>query len=200
MDQAEASRGSPAALTITATRAAGFTDEIALSAVNLPANVTASLKNIPKGEQESKGQLTAATNAALGQYMIGVTGKAKLKNVEYALTAQPFALTLSVPFDLRVDSTSLKLTPGDKGKIKVTAVRKGGYEGPIEVELRNLPAGVTAPKATIAAGQRAVDIEVTAAANAAAANKADVQVRGTATAAGKETATSPNLTVSIAKE
>jgi hypothetical protein len=81
-------------LTITATRAAGFTEEIALSAVNLPANVTAALKNISKGEKEAKAQLTPAAKAAVGEFVISVTGKAKFHNKEYTVTAQPFTLTI----------------------------------------------------------------------------------------------------------
>jgi hypothetical protein len=200
MDQLEASRGSPVPLTIRVTRAAGFTEEIALSAVNLPANVTAALKSIPKGDHEVKGQLTPAANASLGQFTISVTGKAKFQNREFAVTAQPFELSLSLPFDLRVEPTVLTLAPGDKAKAKVIAVRKAGYQGPIEVELRNLPANVTAPKATIAMGQTAVEIEVTAAENAAVAEKADVNARGTATAAANQAVASPNLTIRVGKK
>jgi hypothetical protein len=200
LDQPEASRGSPVPLTITATRSAGFTEEIALSPVNLPANVSAALKSIPKGEHEIKGQLTPAANAPLGQFSISVTGKAKFQNKEYALTAQPFALLLSPPFDLRVEPAVLKLTPGGKTKAKVTALRRAGYQGPIEVELHNLPPNVTAPKATIAMGQTAAEIEVTAAAEAGVADKADVHARGTAAAAGNQAIASANFTIHVDKK
>jgi hypothetical protein len=90
----ETLRGSSVPLTITATRAAGFSEEIALTAAGLPANVTASLKNIPKGEKEAKAQLTSSAKAALGEFMISVTGRAKFHNKEYAATAQPVALTI----------------------------------------------------------------------------------------------------------
>jgi hypothetical protein len=198
-DRLEASPGSPVSVTINATRSADFTDEIALSAINLPANVTAALKSIPKGENEVRGDLTPAANAPQGQFAISVTGKAKSRNKEYAVTARPFDLVLSLPFDLRVEPSALTLAPGGKAKTKVTVIRKGGYQGPIEVELRNLPANVAAAKAAIAAGQTAAEIEVTAAANAAA-NKVEVQVRGTATGAGKQPQASATLTVRIGKK
>src|SRR5262249_51359160 len=57
-EQPEWLRGAPINVTITATRATGFTDEIAVTAANLPANVTAALKNIPKEQKEVKVQLT----------------------------------------------------------------------------------------------------------------------------------------------
>jgi hypothetical protein len=49
-------------------------------------------------------------------------------------------------------------------------------------------------------GQTAADVEVTAAANAAAGDKADVNVLGTATAAGNQTAATANLTVSVGRK
>jgi hypothetical protein len=200
VEQPEASRGSPVPLTITVSRSAGFTEEITLSAVNLPANVTAALKNIPKGENEIKAELNPAANAPLGQFMISVTGKAKFQEKQYAVTARPFDLALSLPFELKLEPTVLQLTPGGKAKAKVTALRRAGYQGPIEVELRNLPANVTAPKTTIAMGQTAVEIEITAAADAAVADKADVQVLGTATSAGNQSVTSSNLTLRVGKK
>jgi hypothetical protein len=103
-----------------------------------------------------------------------------------------------LPFDLKVEPMPLKLTPGGKAKLKVTATRKGGYQGPIDLEVRNLPANVTAPKTSIAMDQTAVEIEVAAAAAAVVADKADVNVLGTATAAGNQQNASPNFTVSVA--
>ena len=120
LDQPEASRGSAVPLTITATRSAGFTEEIALSPINLPANVTAALKNIPKGEHEIKGQLTPAANAPLGQFTISVTGKVKFQNRDYAVTARPFSLALAPPFELQIEPAMLPLPPG--GKVKASAV------------------------------------------------------------------------------
>jgi hypothetical protein len=49
-------------------------------------------------------------------------------------------------------------------------------------------------------GQSSADVEVTAAANAAAGDKADVNVLGTATAAANQAAATPNLTVSVGKK
>jgi hypothetical protein len=193
-------RGGPAALTVTATRAAGFTEEIALTLLGLPANVAPALKNIPKEQNEVKAQVTPAANAALGQFTVSVSGRAKFQNKDYVVLAVPTRLVVALPFDLKVEPISLKLAPGSQDKMKVTAVRKGGYQGPIAVEVRNLPAGVTAPKATIAMGQTAVDVEVMAAANAAVGDKADVNVVGTAVAAGNQQNASSNFTVSITKK
>ena len=107
---------------------------------------------------------------------------------------------LAPPFSLQVEPAAIKLTPGSKTRIKISAVRAAVYQGPIAIELRNLPAGVTATKGMIGQGQTSLDLELTAPANAAAGDKADVQALGTATAAANQQQASPNLVVNILKK
>ncbi|MFL5246148.1 MAG: pre-peptidase C-terminal domain-containing protein [Gemmataceae bacterium] len=199
-DQPEALRGSPAGITITATRAAGFTEEIAVTAVGVPANVAPTLKNIPKDQNEVKVQLTPAANAAIGSFPLSFTGKAKFNNRDFSVASPPTPLIVVLPFDLKVEALPLKLAQGGKAKVKVTATRKAGYKGTIALELRNLPANVTAPKATLAGDQTSVEIEVTAAESAAPGDKADVNVLGTAPEAANQQNASANFTVSIQKK
>src|SRR5262249_28630646 len=66
-DAPAAMPGKPAPLTVTVTRAAGFTGEVALTAAGLPPNVTAALKNIPAGQNQVKAQLNLAANAPAGR-------------------------------------------------------------------------------------------------------------------------------------
>jgi len=200
LDEAQALPGKPAALTITATRAPGFVDEIALTAAGLPPNVAPALKNIPKDQTEVKVQLNLAANAPLGAFPISFTGKAKFQNKDFTVTSAPVSLVIAaIPFELKVEPVPVKLAQEGKVKVKITVTRKT-YQGAITVELRNLPAGVTAPKATIAAGQNTAEIEVSAAADAAVGDKADVNVLGTATEAGNQQIASPNVTVSVTKK
>ena len=104
------------------------------------------------------------------------------------------------PFNLSAAPSPVKLMAGAKAKIKITATRKGGYSGPIAVELRNLPAKVTAAKGTIAMGQNEVELEISAAADAAAGSKMDVQAGGTATAFNNVANSSPVFTVVVEKK
>jgi hypothetical protein len=200
LDHAEAARGVPAPLTVTVTRAAGFTEAIALTPAGLPPTIVPALKEIPKGQNEVKVQLNPVGNAPLGRFRVSVTGQAKFQNKDYHITAPAVELVVEVPFALRFEPAVLQLTPGGKAKLKVLATRKGGYQGPIALELRNLPANVTAPKATIAQGQTTVDIEVAAAANAVPVNKPDVHVLGTATAAGNQQVASTNFNLMVLKK
>jgi hypothetical protein len=84
-------------------------------------------------------------------------------------------------------------------KVKVVAVRKGGYKGPIALEARNLPANVTAPKVTIPENQNEIELELAAAANAALGAKPDVNILGTATALGNQQNASGNFTITVVK-
>lgn len=196
-DAAEYLRGGAATATITATRDAGFAEEIALTASGQPANVTPALKNIAKGQNEGKAQFTVAANAPLGQFPITFVGAAKHQGRDFTVPTAPAALVLSPPFTLAVAPAPLKVAQGGKAKLKVTATRKAGYQGPITLEARNLPANVTADKATIPSGQQDAQMEIAAAPAAAVGNKADVNVLGTAVAAGNQQNASANFTVTV---
>jgi hypothetical protein len=199
LDHAEAIRGNPLAMTIKAARATGFGEEITLAPLGLPANINATLKNITKGQDEVKAQLLPAANAPLGQFVISFTGKFKLHGKDLLVTAAPITLTLALPFDLRVEPAILESSPGKKAKLNVSVIRKGGYNGPISLEVRNLPANVTAGKTVVEKDKSAAEIEVSAAANAVAGTKTDINVFGTATAAGNQQNASPPFTVRVRK-
>jgi hypothetical protein len=196
-DAAEYLRGSPATVTITATRDPGFSEEIALTASGQPANVAPALKNIAKGQNDVKAQFTVAANAPLGNFPITIVGATKLNGRDFSVTAAPASLVLSPPFTLAVTPIPLKVAQAGKAKIKATATRKLGYQGPITLEVRNLPANVTASKATIATGQQEAELEIVAAPAAALGNKADVNILGTAVDAANQTNASPNFTVTV---
>lgn len=74
-------------------------------------------------------------------------------------------------FALSVDVDKIELTAGGTAKLKVKAERQG-YDGPITLALRGAPAGVTlGKKAAIPAGKGEVDVELSAAADFAAAGE-----------------------------
>jgi hypothetical protein len=201
-DPPEAVPGLAVNLTITATRDDGFAEEIALTPpTGLPPTVKLPpVKPIPRGQVEVKVPLSLDVKTPLGQFQVSVGAKAKYQTKDYVVSTLPTALVVTRPFDLKVEPSPLKLKPGDKATLTVRAVRKGGYQGPITVEVKNLPANINAAKATIAMGETSVELEVTVAPDAAAANRKDVNVVGTATAAANQQNTSPNFVVTIEKE
>ena len=148
--------------------------------------------------KEIKVDIALNPKVPLGNYSILVRGKTKFQNKDFQGSSMPAKLSLTLPFTLKVEPADLKLVQGGKAKLKITAIRKAGYQGPIAVEVRKLPAGVTATKGTIAMGQTAVEIEITAAADAAVADKADIQAQGSG--ADKQSVSSPNLTIRVGKK
>ena len=94
-DEPSTALGKPANLTITATRAAGFTAEVALAATGLPPNVAPALKNIPANMNEVKVQLNVAANAMPGTYPVVINGKTKHQNKDFSVNAAPANLVLT---------------------------------------------------------------------------------------------------------
>jgi hypothetical protein len=199
-DAPETLRGTAGTVTITATKTPGFDEEIALTPLGLPANVAPALKNIPKGMNEVKVQLTPAVAVPFGDFAISFNGKTKFQNKEFNVVAAPALLKVVPPFDLKVEPEKLPIDLNGKAKLKVVAVRKGGYQGPITLQIRNLPANVAAPAATIDMGKDFVEVELSAPANATVGDKADVNVLGTATGAANQQNASGNFTISVVKK
>jgi hypothetical protein len=196
---ADVVRGIPANVTVTARRAEGFTDEIQLAPVAIPPNVTIAAKPIPKGANEVQFPITAAANAAIGPLPVAFRGAAKPGGKDVAYFSAPVSLTVSLPIEVKAEPSPLELKVGQKAKLKATVTRKGDYKGPVEVEVKNLPANVTAPKVTVGPDKTTAEIELTAAANAAVGDKGDVQLVGTATGAANQQATAPNILLKVLK-
>lgn len=202
MDPPESVPGIAAQVTIAVKRDAGFAEEIVLNApAGLPANVPApKLANIAKDKSELKFALDVNAKTPLGEYLVFLSGKAKVKDKEYSTNALPLALVVGQPFEFKIEPAVLELKPGDKGKLKITALRKGGYKGPITLDVRKLPANVTAGKAAIAMDQTSFEVEISAAANAVPGEKKDVDVNGTATALNNLQNASPAFTIRVNKK
>ncbi len=99
-------RGAPATVTLAATRAAGFAEEIALSAVNPPANVTIAAKPIGKGSNEIGIQVTAAANATPGDFPIffRATTKSGGKDFVYYSGAIPITIAAEKKTEKKPDA------------------------------------------------------------------------------------------------
>ncbi|HKA07253.1 MAG TPA: hypothetical protein VKD71_08355, partial [Gemmataceae bacterium] len=192
-------RGVAANITVTAKRADGFAEEIQLAPIVLPPNVTVAVKPIPKGANEVQFPLTAAANAGLGTVPLTFRGAAKAGGKDFAYLSSSLTANVILPVEVKAEPSPLELKIGQKTKLKVTITRKGDYKGPVDVEVKNLPANVTAPKVTVAPDKTTAEIELTAAANAAAGDKGDVQVVATATGAGNQQSTAPNVLLKVLK-
>jgi hypothetical protein len=112
-------RGTPANVTITATRAMGFADEIALVAVNLPANVTVAVKPIGKGTNDIPIQITAAAAATPGPFTITLRGTTKTGGKDFAYNSAPIPLVIQAEKKKEPEKMEpVKEKPKDKTKEK----------------------------------------------------------------------------------
>jgi hypothetical protein len=192
-------RGVAANVTVTAKRAEGFAEEIQLSPLVLPANVAIAIKPIPKGANEVVFPVTPAANAALGALPLTVRGTAKAGGKDFGYYSSVTTANVVLPVDVKGAPSPLELKIGAKAKLQVTLLRRGDYKGPVDIEVKNLPANVTAPKITIPADKTIGEVELTAAANAVVGDKPDVQLVGTATAAANQQSISPTVLLKVVK-
>jgi hypothetical protein len=195
-ERPDAVRGRGDTLVVVATRDAGFEGDIQLSIVGLPYGVSSSMGAIRRGRAESAVELTVTDKAALGSFPFTVIGRARQDGHEYTATLIPPPLIVSVPFELAVTPNPLSLEPGGKATLTVTATRKGGYGGPIALEPRNLPARLTAGRASIDAGKNTATIRLVAEADAPLGSRGDVDVLGSA-APGNQQAASPPFAIRV---
>ena len=147
-ERPESVRGLGNRLVVVANRDVGFDGEITLTAVGLPPGVTATPTSIPAGKAETAIEFRLSEKANLGSFAFTVVGRGRQNDHEFIATLQPSPLMVGQPFDLKIKPNPVPLVAGGKATLTVTASRKGGYAGPIGLELRNLPAQVKASRAT----------------------------------------------------
>src|SRR5205085_2075854 len=87
-------------------------------------------------------------------------------------------------FRLAIATDRLSVPQGGTIAVPVNVERVGGFVGPVEIKLANLPAGVTSSGGVISAGKDSIEITLTAALETAF-SAADIRIRGTATLSGK---------------
>ena len=99
-----------------------------------------------------------------GEYFVRLRDVRGLEGDRFA-----YRLTVREPapdFDVTFDPKSFNVPRGGRVSVTVTADRRDGFGGPIDVEFRDLPAGLTATAGRIPAGADTTVLMVSATANA----------------------------------
>ena len=147
----------------------------------LPGGISAGLKAIPAGKNEIEITFTANNKAPLGEFTANLNAQLKKgKNT----TTQPvpsIGLSLKTPLSLKAAAAGPKLARGKQLKLKVTVERNPSLAGPVVLTVANLPKGVTAAAATIAADKTEVEIVLSAAQDAQQGGVKNLVVKGTTT-------------------
>ncbi len=135
--------------------------------LGLPAGVTAEVKRNGNGPKETYDiTFKGPKDLAEGQHVVRYFAFAEYAGAGRAVSGD-IRLNVITPLAIAAAPAG-PLVQGQKQKVKLTLTRRGDDKQPVDVKFKSLPAGVTAPeKTTLAADQNEVEIELTAAADAA---------------------------------
>jgi hypothetical protein len=186
---------------LIATRAAGFEEAVAVAVAppqnGLPAGITVAAKNIDKGQNEVEITISGNGQAPLGDFTAGLTGTLK-QGDKTAVQGLALRLSLTAPMTLKLDPAGGKIAKGGSLAMKAIVERNPAFSGPVTVTLQNLPAGITAAPATIAADQTSVEIKLMANADVASTTVNNLTVKGDAMSGNaKLEATSPAVALAV---
>ncbi len=124
------------------------------------------------------------TAPADGEYQVRLRDTRGLQGEEFA-----YRLTVREPapdFTLDVSPSNPNVPRGGRQVVRVTAARVDGFDGPIIVEARGLPAGVRATRNTIFSGQDSTSLVLEADPDAQLPGAAPLNVVGRASLGGRE--------------
>jgi hypothetical protein len=183
--------GGTAALDLSVERSDGFDGDVAVSVADLPPGLTATQAVIRKGQQQGRLTVTAAEGVPVQALALHVSGAAtiggrterrlagttetyNIQGTAYTrdLTGPIATVGAPVPVSLTAEPGTLSLKGGETAAVTVRAKRRPEAGGEITVRLPNLPEGLTAEPAKIAAGaaETAVTVKAETDVRAAAVN------------------------------
>jgi hypothetical protein len=135
-------------------------------------------RNDDGGPGFGSDSLVHFTAPADGEYIAAIRDAESLGGQNYG-----YRLSVRHPrpdFRLSVNPRNPNVPAGGSIPLTVTAQRLDGFDGPIEVSLRDLPPGLNAAPAVIQPGQNATTLTLSAAVDAKLASAAPLQVAGKA--------------------
>jgi len=175
-----------------------FDGAVALAVQGLPPGfAVGEVKPIEKGKNEIDIALTGPVAVAEGDYLIRIQGSATFQNQPKSVVHNA---VLRVVKPLQVSLTPAgPLVSGGTQKAKIAITRYGDEKQPVQLALENLPPGVSVPAdLVIAAEASEIEIDLTAAADAAVGEFGDPRVIATTTVAGRKiVAASPPVVLRI---
>lgn len=141
-------------------------------------------RNDDGGPLYGKDSRLSFTAPADGEYLIKLADTRGEQGEQFA-----YRLSVHEPapdFTLDVSPASPNIPRGGRAALRVTAVRVDDFDGPIEVELRDLPAGLLATRNTIFPGQESTALLVEADPGAKLDRAVPLNVVGRARIGGRE--------------
>ena len=149
-------------LEIVAERATGFDEAIELQMLWNPPGVSSQPEaTIPKGATNVFYQLNAGGGAETRTWKIAVLGHATVEGGQLYVSSQLAPLEVAAPF-LAGKIETLRLSPGNSGKLTVNLQQKRPFEGKASIRLCGLPEKVSCPEKEITKDDQEVVFEITA--------------------------------------
>jgi hypothetical protein len=188
--------GGSGSASVSVARAGGFTGAVALTASGVPEGVSVVFTPASVTTGGAAVTVTAAAAAIVGTHAITVHGNAE------GMAERTATLNVQVnpppTISITLNPTAVSIARGSTGTVTVTLVRGAGFTGAVNLMAENLPVGVTAGTATIAAGSSSVLLGLQVSA-AAALETSNVTIRALGTGVTDQTATL-TLTVTAAPD
>lgn len=188
-------------LTLTMDRTdANFKDvPLTVLPAGLPAGITAEIKRNGNGPKETYDIiLKGPKELPEGRFSLQYFAYAELAGNGRAVSSGEIPVNIVTPL-AAVVAPAGPIVVGQKQKVKVTLVRRGDDKQPVDVKFKKLPAGVTGPeKVTFAPDQNEMEIELSAAADAAQGAFAELAVTATTKYTAVDIAVdSPNVALEV---
>ena len=165
--------------------------------LGLPTGSTSEIKRNGNGPKETYDIiLKGPKDMAEGRHVFRYLAYAEMAGNGRAIVSGEIGINVITPL-AAVVAPAGPITAGQKQKIKITLTRRGDDKQPVDVKFKKLPVGVTGPeKTTFAPDQNEMEIELTAAADAAKGNFTELAVTATTKYAAQDvTIDSPNVAI-----
>ena len=159
-------RGDSTSLTIEVTRIDEFNGPLRFAIPNLPKDFAVSPTVLEPDQVQALITLTAPPDAPLGFLPITLIGVGTIHNRRVERKAEPDPIFLTVmeapQFSLEVAEVGLSIVQSREAPLHITANRKQGFIGPIELSVVGLPDNSEASEAILAEGETETTITVKA--------------------------------------
>jgi Bacterial pre-peptidase C-terminal domain len=165
--------------------------------LGLPAGLTPEIKRNGNGPRETYDIiLKGPKDMAEGRHVFRYFTYAEMAGNGRAIVSGEIGINVITPL-AAFAAPAGPITAGQKQKVKITLIRRGDDKQPVDVKFKKLPPGVTAPaKTTFPPDQNEMEIELTAAADAAKGNFTELAVTAVTKYASQDvTIDSPNVTI-----
>jgi len=135
-------RGGTIPVAVTAFRMDGFDGPIALTAVNLPAGLSATENVIPAGHESATLLLSAEASAKLaGAAAFEIVGQSSVgsRKASPEESSKLIALAPAADVVMTAETKVIELEPGETAEVVVRVDRRNGFLGRVPVQVRDLP-------------------------------------------------------------